>query len=139
MERPRLSLRPGDGVVPFPGQPKPPASFEDVAASDFEPLNFDLSSIPSEAKLNDPYIVSFRLAAIMLMKSKADLVEIVRGLGAEEDDGGALAEIVDNLQASQAFFKRASEVMHAAELRLMVATFAANESPKQKGDEGAAR
>ena len=103
----------------------PPATPAQIAAQEFEPIDFDPLSIPSAERLNDPYLISLRLAAITVGKTKSELIDIVRTMGGDRPDGGDLPELVSRMQAAQAFFAGALRIVEAAELRLMVATHAA--------------
>lgn len=98
-----------------------PATFAQMAALEFEPERLDLEALPSAAHLNNPYMVSVRLAAVTLTKSKADLIEIVRGLGGDTPEGGELWPMVQQLQGAQALFKGFVDMLSAAETRLLCA------------------
>ena len=98
-----------------------PASFAEMAALEFEPEALNLSDLPSAEQLNNPFMVSVRIAAVSLTKSKVELVEMVRGLDGDTPDGGDFWMMIQGLQNAQGMFQHLSGVLERAEARLLCA------------------
>jgi len=110
--------------VKFPRLPHRIASFAEIAAQDFEPYNIDLARLPVAAEMDQSFLISLRIAAVTMKKSKAELMDMVREMGAERADGGELPELVDHLHEAKEFLTWAREVIDAAETRLFVSATA---------------
>jgi hypothetical protein len=93
----------------------PAVDLKKVAALDIEPWkgNQDeaLRTFNFEA-INNPYLVSCRMACVIMGKSKPELIEMIK-----EDDGGITLQMLDRLNDSIKFFKGVAELIEAARTR----------------------
>lgn len=105
-------------------QGDPLVDFDVAAAMDFDALDFDPESLPTADQLNNPYMVSVRIAAMTVRQTKGELIDTVVSLGGDRDDGGEMPEIVAKLRAAQELFSGFVNLLKAADSRLFIATCA---------------
>jgi hypothetical protein len=103
------------------------SKMQEMATLDFEPWkdNQDeaLRTFNFEA-INNPYLVSCRLACVIMGKSKPEPIEMIK-----EDDGDITLQMLDRLNDSSKFFKGVAELIEAARARLIVAGASYTEAP----------
>lgn len=95
------------------------------AATEFEPWDVSDCPLPSNQEWIDginPYLVSLRLAWATMGKTKAELVEIVEAL--EADD--ALRPMMDGLDSTERQMRGLYELASAAQARLLCAATVVN-------------
>lgn len=84
------------------------------ADATFEPENIDLEQIFTNAQVLNPGMVAFRIAAVTLNKSQAELADVVHGL--KESD--ALEEVVELLVNADRMFQTIHATCLEAERRI---------------------
>jgi hypothetical protein len=98
-------------------------TLKEWANLDFKPIDTetleDIKPVSNEhwAKIGKDVLPCARIAWILLCKSKAELKEIVAGLGLEDDGPGC--EMVEGLENAGAFFNGYAEMITAAKIRLL--------------------
>lgn len=107
-------------------QGEPLVDFADAANMDFEAVAIDLAALPTAAQINNPYMVTVRLAATCLTKTKGELIDVVTALGCERDDGGEMGEMLDRMHAAEKLFGGFVEMLQTADARLFIASCAAS-------------
>lgn len=107
-----------------------PATIRELAAifddQDFPIWDEDsLEKLPSNqqwADLADPHMITVRIAAVVLSKRKAELLEIIAKLEMDETDGKSLIEnLVPRFHETENFFKALLDTVEGAETRLLAA------------------
>lgn len=97
------------------------ASVTEMAEIEFEPEQIDREALPSAERISNPFMVSARIAALTLTKTKAELVQIVRDLGGDRNDGGEFWTMLQNMQNAQRLFGALAEILTTADTRLLCA------------------
>ncbi|HEY8006029.1 MAG TPA: hypothetical protein VIE66_04330 [Methylocella sp.] len=95
---------------------------KEAAAINFEPWNKDdvTVQIPTPEEINNPHLVSCRLAYSLMFKSKPEIIEMFKR--AEEMDAEKTLNLMfDNLRDTQKFFTGMVTLLDAATSRLIVA------------------
>ena len=101
-------------------------SYEAAAAMEWEPVALDVPALARvSAALAGPHMANVRLAAHTLAKTKAELIQVVRDLGALQDDGGELTVMVRGMNASEDLFISFARMLQSADARLFAASCAA--------------
>lgn len=100
--------------------------FEMAAAADFQPVEIDLAALPTAEQLNNPGMISVRLAALTLARTKAELIDYVRQLGGDRDDGGELPAMLQTMHDACELFRSFVRMLEAADTRLFAAACALN-------------
>jgi hypothetical protein len=100
---------------------------------DFEPLSTPTSaaaqSLGKQGAIDDPYMISFRIAVEILAQSRPEAVEAVKELIAIEGldgDDDMLFTILRRLEAAAATFRSVAELIETAQERLFAACAAAS-------------
>lgn len=98
-----------------------PATAEEWAALDFQPWTHadDEWTPPTNEEWNQfrrNHLTTVRLAWISLYKTKAELMEIIKGIG---DDG--CGQLFNRFTKTTYFLERTAQILHIAEARLIAA------------------
>ncbi|CAN5240405.1 hypothetical protein BH10PSE1_BH10PSE1_28200 [soil metagenome] len=92
------------------------ADIATAADTAFEAMYFDMSSIPALSYFSNPGLPTIRLAAVMLTKTKEQLVQVVKDLEPEHFD-----DLLANLGNAVAIFGGLNDMCVSAEARMMIA------------------
>jgi len=107
---------------------EPPATREDFAALDFEPVGPEIRAgfrkEPWEAQCRT-HGIALRLAVGIVEKTKAELIEGVRKLSTDDDGMTAFFEGLDFLQEAKKSLVAFAELLEAAYIRELAAAAAA--------------
>lgn len=101
----------------------PPATEEEIAATEFSPIDSPLRIPTWEllARVND-HLPSVTLAAATCARTKPEMIESVRALSAAAtDDVDPVITYVEHLTASGCLFRAMADLCEAAESRTMIA------------------
>lgn len=105
-----------------------PASADHLADAEFEPWVYDSTAHPTHSywqRAWDPHGKMLAVAYTMMTKSKPELIEAAASMGGmQEDDGGALWDLVQRLKHTQTFLRSLADMLEGAETRMLVATHA---------------
>ncbi len=104
--------------MPDGADPQNTRSWED----NFEPVEIGLDDLPNAEEMNDPHGVTVRMAAMVLGKSRPELLQLVEALGACDPEGGETAELLDGLQQTETFLAGALELVREARSRVKACT-----------------
>jgi hypothetical protein len=92
----------------------------DWAAIEWTPLSDDVSEsdligcVPTHEQVNNPGLVSMRIATRLLIKAKPEMLEMVRGLAADESGEQALCGMMDSMDGAIGMFEGMAELIKMA-------------------------
>ena len=90
-------------------------TLEEAAAIDFEPWQKYQNLNVSALKVDDPHLISLRMAYALAHKSKPELV------AAFENAANETLDFLDDLEASRKFFQARADLINMVSTRLIIA------------------
>lgn len=103
--------------------PKDTATMEEWAATNFEPVDLDLSKTMTNDELGS-WMLPVRIAAVHIRMTKPEMVNLVHKMCADEsleDQGKRVFEVYDLMQEAKALFEGLTNICDVASTRLLIA------------------